>query len=90
MKEHELKTWPSFFEAVWDGTKPWEYRRNDRDYQIGDILILKEWCPEKQQYSGRTIKSVNGYMLQGKMGMPEGFAIMSLTNIRKFIDGIRV
>lgn len=43
---HELKTWPEFFRATLDGTKKFELRRNDRDYRVGDQLLLKEWNPQ--------------------------------------------
>jgi hypothetical protein len=39
---HALKTDPDFFQAVWNGTKTFEYRRNDRDFKVGDTLVLKE------------------------------------------------
>jgi hypothetical protein len=42
---HELKTWPEFFEEVRNGNKPFEYRLNDRDYKVGDVLHLREWVP---------------------------------------------
>jgi ASC-1-like (ASCH) protein len=44
--EHELKCRPEFFTRVASGQKTFEIRKNDRDFQVGDILILKEHDPE--------------------------------------------
>ena len=41
---HVLKVWPEFFEMLHQG-KNFEIRKNDRDYQVGDRLTLKEWKP---------------------------------------------
>lgn len=43
MTTHRLKTAPSFFEAVWTGQKTFEVRFDDRGYQRGDTVILREW-----------------------------------------------
>jgi len=40
---HELKCYPQFFEAVWSGDKLFEVRKNDRDFKVGDSLLLVEW-----------------------------------------------
>jgi hypothetical protein len=45
MKQHELKTWPEYFEALREGKKTFEIRENDRGFETGDILILKEFDP---------------------------------------------
>lgn len=42
---HKLKIWPQYYARQKDGTKTWEIRDNDRDFQAGDILILQEWDP---------------------------------------------
>ena len=53
MKTHELKTLPEYFEQVWNGNKRFELRKNDRDFQENDILILKEYNFEDKRYTQR-------------------------------------
>lgn len=43
---HELKIWPQYFGRVKDGSKTFEVRENDRGFQPGDTVTLKEWDPE--------------------------------------------
>ena len=43
---HELKIWPEYFGKVWNGRMRFQLRRNDRDFQVGDQLLLKEYRPD--------------------------------------------
>lgn len=45
MKMHELKILPEYFEKVLDGSKTFELRKDDRGFNVGDILILREYIP---------------------------------------------
>ncbi|WP_416692141.1 DUF3850 domain-containing protein [Enterococcus faecalis] len=40
---HELKIKPEYFKAVESGMKKFEIRKNDRDYNLHDLLILQEY-----------------------------------------------
>ena len=42
---HELKVVPPYFDALVSGAKTFEVRKNDRAYQRGDVLKLREWHP---------------------------------------------
>lgn len=42
MKTHELKIRPEFLAAVVSGIKKAEFRLNDRDFAVGDLLSLSE------------------------------------------------
>ena len=38
---HELKISPEYYDAVVNGIKPFEIRKNDRNYSVGDALRLR-------------------------------------------------
>ena len=42
---HDLKIWPQFYCRVADGSKTFELRNNDRAFQSGDTIVLREWDP---------------------------------------------
>lgn len=43
MGEHLLKTLDRYWDAIADGSKTFEVRKNDRAFQKGDKLILERW-----------------------------------------------
>jgi len=50
---HGLKIWPEYFKEVIAGNKTFEIRQNDRSFHVGDRLLLNEWDPKTQNYTGR-------------------------------------
>jgi hypothetical protein len=79
---HHLKTWPQYFEEVYNGKKNFELRKNDRGFQIGDVLVLKEWSSETQDYTGRKISKKVEYALEGgSLGLEKGYVIMALSDM---------
>lgn len=49
--KHDLKLWPQYYCRVADGTKTFEIRKNDRGFQPGDEVVLREWSPVRNDYS---------------------------------------
>lgn len=62
-KEHVLKCWNKFFVMVLKGLKTFELRLNDRDFQVGDMVTLREYNNKTKRYSGREITFEISYML---------------------------
>jgi hypothetical protein len=80
-REHELKCWPGPFGAIAIGEKGWEYRYDDRGYSVGDVLVLREWTPAQQTYTGRVQRVLVTYILHGGFGLPMGYVIMSVVPV---------
>ncbi len=82
---HELKIYPKYFNAILNGSKPFEIRKNDRNFHVGDNVLLKEW--DNNKYSGRTIYAEITYVLGDKfIGVTEGY----VKNDRNFHVGDNV
>ena len=77
-KEHQIKCWPEPFQAMLEGRKTAEFRLNDRDYRVGDVLWIREWCPEAGAYTDRSLTRRISHVLSSGFGLPEGYAMLSL------------
>lgn len=53
MTVHKLKLLPEYFDAVANGIKTFEIRKNDRDYKVGDTLHLYEFDPEEEEFRAK-------------------------------------
>jgi hypothetical protein len=83
---HDLKCWPDYFDAILAGTKKFELRKNDRGFNVGDVLLLHEWNPATGKYTDRFSLQRVTYMLEhspdfgcaATFGLLAGHVIMSI------------
>ena len=73
--KHEIKILPEYFEAVACGAKKFELRKNDRRYEVGDTVILREW--DGKRYTDREAIVVITYVLKDcpEYGLKPGHCI---------------
>jgi hypothetical protein len=86
---HELKTHPPHFEAVANGSKTFELRLNDRGFEVGHLLRLREYVPGGKNaegaYSGRAVTRRIIHMLDsGFPALRPGYVIMGLEPVDDF------
>lgn len=76
---HELKTWDEFMMDIATGKKPFEVRKNDRGYSVGDVLLLNGWNQNKEVHTGRVIEAEVTYILNGgAWGVMDGYVVMGI------------
>nr|WP_200563084.1 DUF3850 domain-containing protein [Paraburkholderia aspalathi] len=83
---HELKTDPEPFSAVLSGEKTHEVRTDDRNFKVGDTLVLKETRFTRREmfelgwpleYTGRRLTRFVTHIQRG-YGLPDNLVVMSL------------
>ena len=76
MVVHKLKIKTQYFEDVKNGRKTFELRKNDRDFKVGDTLLLEEYNGD---YTGRFIKVIITYLLRGgNYGLDKDYVILCI------------
>jgi hypothetical protein len=86
-RRHNIKVWPLYFVALLSGDKTFEWRRNDRNYAVGDVLLLQEFEPPCRtlslgSYTGRVAHAVITYKAEGVFGIPEGYCILGFKRVQ--------
>jgi hypothetical protein len=74
---HELKCHPEPYGEAWGNQKTFEFRKNDRNFGLYDILVLREFDP-LTGYTGRYLLRTVTYVLRRGFGLPDGYCIMSM------------
>jgi len=82
---HELKTWTKYFQLVASGEKPFELRLNDRGFVTGDELLLRDYNPYTQTYTGHILRRKITFVLKGseaeEYGLKPGYCILGLGEV---------
>lgn len=83
---HRLKSWPDSFRAAVSGRKRFEIRKDDRQFEPGDLVELHEWDPSTEGgfsdedaritrvrgYTGRVARFFIGY-IERSSALPPGW-----------------
>lgn len=86
---HRLKTVNPFFTESWEERKPFELRYNDRNYQVGDFVMLYEYGKETNPFSGRIVTGVISYVLHATQfpdGLREGYVVFGLQRLSYYSE----
>lgn len=77
-KVHSLKIWPEYYKAAATCTKPFEVRKNDRGFKVGDVLVLNEFDPEAQRYTDRKVLRYVTYILDDPAYLQAGYVVLGV------------
>lgn len=84
---HALKTWPQYFKDIASGEKTFELRKDDRPFQVGDILLLQEWGgTESAGYTGKEETRIISYILRdaSALGLKKDYCIIGFKGIDNY------
>ncbi len=81
-KEHLLKTWNPYYKEVVRGNKTFDVRKNDRNFEVGDLLCLQEYIPVGGYYTGHEYWVKITYVLEGgNFGIEKGFVVLGIKKL---------
>ena len=74
---HTIKCWSPYFQAIRRKEKNFDVRRDDRGYQKGDTVVLREYDQATSRLTGndehRKIKFI---LTGGQFGIEPGFVVL--------------
>lgn len=74
MKVHNLKIKPQYFKDVVSGIKTFEVRKNDRNFKVGDLMVLETYDNEK--FTGDFVNTEITYILDDPKYCKKGYVIL--------------
>lgn len=78
---HHLKSWTPYFQDIKSGVKKFDVRKNDRDFQVGDTLILNDFNENTGRYTGAWLPKQITCKLEDERFVKEGFVILGVEDI---------
>ena len=78
-RRHKLKLAKMFFNDMQTGRKPFDLQKNDREYQLGDVIEYREM--DNGEPTGRVIEKEITYILEGFARLKEDYCILALADI---------
>lgn len=67
---HKLKISPIYFNDILNNNKNFEVRKDDRPYDVGDNLFLREYLPTNE-HTGKEILAKVLYVYRGELCLPD-------------------
>lgn len=87
---HCLKTWPPFYREMLNGFKNFDLRKDDRNFKVGDCLILQEFDPNKNggTFTGNQFTTFVIYKLCANsfQGIENGYCILGIGTLNKVLE----
>jgi hypothetical protein len=75
---HALKITSEYFDAILDGSKTFEVRKNDRPFKKDDAIILQEWHETNEKYTGNEWHGIITYILDSWEYCKKGYVILGI------------
>ena len=92
---HELKILSKYFKEVKKDVKTFEIRKNDRNFKVGDVLVLEEYDHNNKwtdlegnevNYSGKKTVRIINYILSNIDGLDKEYVILGIKHITQDIE----
>lgn len=82
--QHSVKIQMEYYEHIIEGRKRFEVRLNDRDYQVGDTLLLREYNAHTDYCKMGSSRWEIVYVHCG-LGMKKGYVVLGIEPLDKSI-----
>ncbi|MCY9529152.1 DUF3850 domain-containing protein [Paenibacillus alvei] len=81
---HDKKIKPEYFSQVMAGNMNFIACKNDVECRIGDVLVLREWEPEKQEYTSEVLWCEITHILDDQYFLRDGAVVLGISHLNEF------